>query len=54
MANGSHLHHRNRRKLGDVYEEVMGKKIEGAHRSLNDVEATIEIIKWYKKMGHME
>ena len=31
------------RKLGDIYEELFGKKIEGAH-SLNDVEATIEII----------
>ena len=41
------------RKLGDIYEEIMGKKIEGAHRSLNDVEATIEIIKWYKKEGHI-
>ena len=41
------------RKLGDIYEEIMGKKIDGAHRSLNDVEATIEIIKWYKKEGHI-
>ena len=41
------------RKLGDIYEELFGKKIEGAHRSLNDVEATIEIIKWYKKEGHI-
>ena len=35
------------------WEEIFGKKIEGAHRSLNDVEATIEIIKWYKKEGHI-
>ena len=41
------------RKLGDIYEEIMGKKIEGAHRSLNDVEATIEILKWYRKEGHI-
>jgi|TARA_R100001163_G_scaffold58333_1_gene46610 DNA polymerase-3 subunit epsilon len=41
------------RKLGDVYEELFGKKIEGAHRSMNDVEATAEIVKWYKKEGHI-
>ena len=41
------------RKLGDIYEEIMGKKIDNAHRSLNDVEATIEILKWYKKEGHI-
>ena len=41
------------KKLGDIYEELFGKKIDGAHRSLVDVEATVEIIKWYKKEGHM-
>jgi DNA polymerase III alpha subunit (gram-positive type) len=41
------------RKLGDIYEELFGKKIEGAHRSLVDVEATIEILRWYKKEGHI-
>jgi len=41
------------RKLGDIYEELFGKKIEGAHRSLADVEATIEILKWYKKESHI-
>ena len=25
----------------------------GAHRSLDDVEATVEILKWYKKEGHI-
>ena len=41
------------RQLGDIYEELFGKKIEGAHRSLVDVEATIEILKWYKKEDHL-
>ena len=41
------------RKLGDIYEELFGFKIENAHRSINDVKATIEILKWYKKEGHL-
>jgi oligoribonuclease (3'-5' exoribonuclease) len=41
------------RKLGDIYEELFGKKIEGAHRSLVDVEATIEILRWYRKESHI-
>ena len=41
------------RKLGDIHEELFAKKIEGAHRSINDVEAMVRIIKWYKKEGHI-
>jgi DNA polymerase III alpha subunit (gram-positive type) len=41
------------KKLGDIYEELFDKKIEGAHRSLVDVEATIEILRWYRKEGHI-
>ena len=41
------------RKLGDIYEDLFNKKIQGAHRSLVDVEATIEILRWYKKEGHI-
>ena len=37
------------RKLGDIYEELFGEKIEGAHRSINDVEATARIVNWYMK-----
>jgi|TARA_R100000306_G_C4320236_1_gene114786 DNA polymerase-3 subunit alpha (Gram-positive type) len=41
------------RKLGSIYEELFGMKIEGAHRSINDVEATVKIVEWYKKEGHL-
>ena len=41
------------RKLGDIHLEVTGNEIKNAHRSLADVEATIEILKWYKKEGHI-
>ena len=41
------------RKLGDIHEELFGAKIEGAHRSINDVEATVRIVEWYKKEGHL-
>ena len=41
-----------KRKLGDIYEESSGEKIEGAHRSMADIEAMIEIFKWYRKEGH--
>jgi len=41
------------RKLGDIYEELFEEKIEGAHRSINDVEATLRIIEWYAKEGHI-
>tara|TARA_R100000655_G_scaffold110053_1_gene167218 strand:+ start:1113 stop:1661 length:549 start_codon:yes stop_codon:yes gene_type:complete len=41
------------RKLGDIYEELFEEKIDGAHRSLTDVEATAEIINWYYKEGHL-
>ena len=41
------------RKLGDIYEELFEEKITGAHRSINDVEATLRIIEWYAKEGHI-
>ena len=41
------------RKLSEIYKEITGKEHKGAHRSLVDVEATIEIFKWYKKEGHI-
>jgi|TARA_R110000823_G_scaffold104993_3_gene223226 DNA polymerase III epsilon subunit-like protein len=41
-----------KRKLGDIYEEITGEKIDGAHRSTVDIEAMIEIFKWYRKEGH--
>jgi len=42
-----------KRKLGDIHEEVVGEKIKDAHRSVNDVEATIRILKWYRNEGHV-
>lgn len=41
------------RKLGDIYEDLFDEKIEGAHRSINDVEATARIVKWYMKKGEI-
>ena len=41
-----------KRKLGDIYEEITGEKIDGAHRSTVDIEAMIEIFKWYRAEGH--
>jgi DNA polymerase III alpha subunit (gram-positive type) len=41
------------RKLGEIYFEVTGKEHTGAHRSIADVEATVEILKWYRKEGHI-
>jgi DNA polymerase III alpha subunit (gram-positive type) len=41
------------RKLGDIHEELFGTKIDGAHRSINDVEATVRIVEWYRKEGHI-
>ena len=41
------------RKLGDIYEELFGEKIEGAHRSINDVEATARIVNWYIEKGEI-
>ena len=40
-------------KLTELYKEVTGKDHAGAHRSLDDLEATVEILKWYKKEGHI-
>jgi DNA polymerase III epsilon subunit-like protein len=41
-----------KRKLVDIYLEVTGKEHKGAHRSIADVEALIEILQWYRKEGH--
>jgi len=41
-----------KRKLGDIHLEVTGEKIKDAHRSINDVEATVKVMKWYKSEGH--
>ena len=41
-----------RRKLVDLYEEITGKPHKGAHRATADVEALIEVLKWYRKEGH--
>ena len=41
------------RKLGDIYEELFDEKIEGAHRSINDVEATARIVNWYIEKGEI-
>ena len=38
-----------KRKLSDIYLEVTGNEHKGAHRSIADVRALIEIVKWYKK-----
>jgi len=41
------------RKLGDIYEELFDEKIDGAHRSINDVEATARIVDWYIDRGEL-
>jgi DNA polymerase III epsilon subunit-like protein len=41
-----------KRKLGDIYKEITGKEHKGAHRSIADVRALIEIIKWYIANEH--
>lgn len=35
----------NSRKLGDVYKRYTGKELDGAHDALNDVRATVDILK---------
>lgn len=42
-----------KRKLGDIHKDVTGEEIKNAHRSVNDVEATIRILKWYRSEGHV-
>ena len=42
-----------KRKLSDIYKEITGKEHKGAHRSIADVRALIEVIKWYHKEGHL-
>jgi DNA polymerase III epsilon subunit-like protein len=42
-----------KRKLGDIYLEVTDQEHKGAHRSIADVRALIEIVRWYNKEGHM-
>ena len=39
--------HSNPKKLGECYENIMGKPLEGAHSANKDVEATVEI---YRKL----
>ena len=41
------------RKLAEIYHEATGTEHMSAHRSLADVEATIEVLKWYRKEGHI-
>ena len=41
-----------RRKLVDLYEEITGEVHKGAHRATADVEALIEVFKWFRKEGH--
>jgi|TARA_R110002020_G_scaffold48763_6_gene138994 DNA polymerase III epsilon subunit-like protein len=43
-----------KRKLGDIYLEVTGQEHKGAHRSIADVRALIEIVRWYKKESHLD
>ena len=38
-----------RRKLGDVYQEIFGRKLEGAHDALFDIRATVECMKALRK-----
>ena len=42
-----------KRKLVDLYKEITGKEHKGAHRSIADVRALIEVVKWYRKKGHI-
>tara|TARA_R100001224_G_C3976475_1_gene134355 strand:- start:263 stop:805 length:543 start_codon:yes stop_codon:yes gene_type:complete len=42
-----------KRKLSDIYLEVTDKEHKGAHRSIADVRALIEVVKWYNKEGHL-
>jgi DNA polymerase-3 subunit epsilon len=42
-----------KRKLVDLYKEITGNEHKGAHRSIADVRALIEIVKWYRKNGHI-
>ena len=41
-----------RRKLVDLYEEITGEVHKGAHRATADVEALIEVFKWFRKEGY--
>lgn len=36
-------------KLSEAYEFCMGKEIDGAHNALVDVEATIDVFKWFER-----
>ena len=38
-----------RRKLGDVYQDLFGRKLEGAHDALFDIRATVECMKALRK-----
>lgn len=41
-------------KLGEAYEHVTGKTLEGAHDSLNDVRATMDLYYTLLERGHRE
>ena len=41
------------RKLGEMYYDVTGKQHLKAHRSVEDVNATIEILRWFKEKSHI-
>ena len=40
-----------RMKLGELYQHVTGREIEGAHRAMNDVLALAEIVRWMRAGG---
>lgn len=42
-----------RMKLGDVYTHATGLKIEGAHRAINDVRATADVVRWLRSEGKL-
>jgi len=42
-------HYGKRKKLGDVYKDITGKKLEGAHEALPDIRATAVIAKEFGK-----
>ena len=41
-----------KRKLGEIYLDITGKEHKGAHRSIADVRATAEILRWYRSKCH--
>lgn len=43
----------HRLKLGELYELATGKKLEGAHRAINDVRALCESVRWCIDKGYI-